>query len=373
MAMQERGNNVLNAFDYYVGIPVVFIVGLFKVKHAYPKLESKDGIIDIGMLKVAAIGDTVILSAIKEDIKKTYPKARVTLFVGSSNYDAACIIFGRDNVVKIPVGNPIRAVRIIRKSGNFDVWLDFGSWPRLNALLSWFSKSGSTIGFETKGQYRHYLYDVSVLHRDDIHELENYRNIVGKIGVRGDSLPELGVVMNQIVEDRLIVIHMFPGGSKSYLKEWPENKWVSLVEELCSMGYSVMLTGAPSDRGRAEDIVNSVKSLNVTSVAGTLSLMQTINLVSRAKVVVSVNTGIMHIASALKKNLVCLNGPTSALRWGPLNENAISLKGSRACAPCINLGFEYKCNRNDCMNDISVEDVVVSVGALLGEFEVLSA
>jgi heptosyltransferase-3 len=68
---------------------------------------------------------------------------------------------------------------------------------------------------------------------------------------------------------------------------------------------------------------------------------------------VSVNTGIMHLAAAMNVPLVALHGPTSARRWGPLGPHTVALESP--CQGCgyLDLGFEYKRQPRDCMNAIS--------------------
>ncbi len=352
----ERGSKLLKFLDRYFGIPVIFTLGFFKRRRKKPRLIEK-----IALLKTAAIGDTVLLSAIIRDINESMPQAKITFFTGSSNYEIAKIIaetFFNVNVIKLPIKNPFNAISII-KQYEFDAWLDFGPWPRLNALFSYFADAKFKVGFKTKNQYRHYIYDVAVEHSDKIHELFNYKNILEQINVENNNFPQIKIDANVKRDKKLIVIHMFPGGSRSYLKEWPETYWVQLIDYLTSKKYFVALTGAKVDRSRALRIYDLCKREDfINVVAGELSLRDVILLLSKSSLVVSVDTGIMHLASALNCNLVALHGPTSFKRWGPLNENSVAIQSPLKCSPCLNLGFEYGCNENRCMKAISVDTVI---------------
>jgi heptosyltransferase I len=359
----ERGSKFLNFLDRYLGIPIVFLLGHLKRSGEKPQLIEK-----IALLKIAAIGDTILLSAVIKDIKEKLPNAKITLFTGSSNYEIAKIIaetFSEMNVIRLPIKNPLKAISII-KQYKFDAWLDFGSWPRLNALFSYFANAKFKVGFKTKNQYRHYIYDIAVEHSNKIHEVFNYKKILKQIDIEGSNLPQINVDANVKKDEKLIVIHMFPGGSKSYLKEWPETHWVQLIDYLTSKGYFIALTGAKVDKERALYIYNLCKKKNsITVVAGELSLKDVIGLLKKSYLVVSVNTGIMHLASALNCNLIALHGPTSSKRWGPLNSNSIAIQSPLKCSPCLNLGFEYGCNENKCMRAISVDTVIEAVKQFL--------
>ncbi|MEI6609641.1 MAG: glycosyltransferase family 9 protein [Deltaproteobacteria bacterium] len=306
-------------------------------------------------MKTAGIGDTVLLSAVVRDLKDSYPDVELTFFVASNNYEMAQLISGIDRIIKLPVANPLECIHSIKESGEYDIWIDFGPWPRINALLSCFSNARLKVGFKTKGQYRHYIYDVTAQHSDQLHELDNYKNLLKLLGLECPNLPCINMQIPKCVNDR-ITIHMFPGGSRSYLKEWPDANWIEIIDQLTTLHYEVFLTGAKIDREKAEQIKAQIASRgSVNIVAGAFDLKQTSELLKSSILVISVNTGIMHLASALGCNLIALHGPTSVKRWGPLGANAISLKSSLQCSPCINLGFEYQCQTNSCMKSITAK------------------
>jgi len=354
----ERGSRVLRLMDRYVGIPLIAMLRL--VTHRRRPAGGKH-VQRAAFLHTAAIGDTVLSSAVIQDFRRAYPASRVTFFTGSSNYDIACMIPGVDEVVRLPVTSPLAAIAMIRRSGRFDIWFDLGPWPRLNALYSHFAPASLTVGFRTEGQHRHYLYDIAAPHSPERHEIENYRELLRSAGIRDTaSLPVLNV---QAVppRPRNIVVHMFPGGSRSSAKEWPFQRWVELIDLLTGQGYTVSLTGAGSDREGAENVRSRVKLRDrVEIVAGTCSLQEVAGLLMASRLTISVDTGIMHLASALRCNVVSLHGPTSPKRWGPLNENSVALESGMACSPCLSLGFEEVCDRAECMERITVDQVAAA-------------
>lgn len=347
----ERGNSIFRLLDRYVGIPIIFALGLFRKRSkTFP-----DSIQKVAFLKTAGIGDTALLSAIVRDFKDAYPSVHLTFFVASNNYEMAQLISGIDRIIKLPIAKPWECIRIIKESGEYDIWFDFGPWPRINALLSYFSNARLKVGFKTKGQYRHYIYNLTAEHSDQSHELDNYKNLLKKIGLDCHNLPCINMQIPKCSYNR-ITIHMFPGGSRSYLKEWPDANWIEIINQLTVHHYEVFLTGAKIDREKAEQIkAQAANRGSVNVVAGTFDLKQTAELLKSSILVISVDTGIMHLASALGCNLIALHGPTSIERWGTLDANAISLQSSLQCSPCINLGFESRCQANSCMELITAK------------------
>lgn len=363
---QERGNQLFRLLDRYLGILVIGILRPFKRKKSFgEKVHS------VGILKTAAIGDTVLISAIAADLRKKYPAASIIFFAGGSNFEFAKTIKEFDEVILLPVNNPLKAARLIRQY-QFDAFLDFGPWPRLDAILAFFSKSAFTAGFKTAGQHRHYLYDQTATHSNTQHEMENFRNLAGIIGLKSDSLPHLAADAGEsqgIVNEKrhFVVFHPWPGGVKSYLKEWPLQNWAELARRMMRFGYHVFITGAPADLEKSRQIVNLVEggAASITSLAGKSSLSDTIALLSRADLMVSVNTGIMHIGAALDVPLIGLHGPTSPRRWGPLGKKSVVISARIPGCGYLNLGFEYPPDPPDCMGAITVEEVYERAKSIL--------
>jgi ADP-heptose:LPS heptosyltransferase len=359
----ERGNRTLRLVDRYVGISLILALRILKHRRGLP---ADRAVRRAAFLHSAAIGDTVISSAVIQDFRKAHPSSRITLFCGSSNYEVACMIPGVDEVIRLPITSPLSTIRLIRGQEPFDIWFDLGPWPRLNAIYSFFAPASLNVGFRTERQYRHYLYDIIVEHSSMLHEIENYRAILHAAGIRDTtSIPTLNAP-SAAPRPRNIVVHMFPGGSRSYLKEWPEARWVDLLEQLTRRQYTISLTGTEANRARAEKVRSLIMRKELVEIAaGGYSLKDLSGLLKASGLTISVDTGIMHLASALGCNLVALHGPTSPDRWGPLNSNAVALWSPRVCSPCLNLGFEDVCGQPSCMEQITAEEVLAASLRLL--------
>jgi len=369
----ERGSELLKFFDRYLGIPLTCVVGLMRRKRECPSDIQK-----IALLNTAAIGDTILIAPIIKDLKSNFPDSNIIFFTGSSNYEIAKLISEKIDirVVKLPIKNPIQAINLIKRD-EFDLWCDFGQWPRLNAIFSAAAKAHFKIGFKTPGQFRHYGYDAVALHSRNVHELDNYRNLIRQIGIDSHSFPKISV--DKIIPEKLlaqglrkpyVVLHMFPGGSRSYMKEWPVDRWISIAKGFVSRGWHVVFTGALSQSIRVQNLLKELNNTGqVFNSAGLLSMSEVASLLAASALVVSVNTGIMHLAAAVGARLIALHGPTSPLRWGPISSKAIVLSPENCpCAPCLHLGFEYQCNENKCMQSISVQMVQQAIEKALSHY-----
>jgi ADP-heptose:LPS heptosyltransferase len=157
------------------------------------------------------------------------------------------------------------------------------------------------------------------------------------------------------------------------LKEWPDEYWIKLINYLTQQNMMIFLTGAAVDFPRASTIQKQCfNEQAIQVVAGKYSLLETVKLLASCTLVISIDTGIMHIASALDCNLISLHGPTIACRWGPLTKNAIAINSNLACSPCLNLGFEHGCDNNKCMKSITVDKIIGSVKSSMKKGESFS-
>jgi ADP-heptose:LPS heptosyltransferase len=316
----------------------------------------------IGLLVTATLGDTIFLAGVIADLRKRFRDKEIVLFTTESNYEMAQLVDGPDRVVELPVTNPLRAFRRLREN-KVDVFCDFGPWQRLNALYTRLSGARFLVGFRTARQYRHYCYDQVVDHSAQVHEIENYRALVRTLGIESTTLPRIKVnapLIEELEPRTYVVFHAWSGGYKGHLKEWPQRYWLELGERVVDLGLGIVLTGAPYNVERAEELRSMLASRcngRVINLAGRVTLSQTASVLSNASAVVSVNTGTMHLAAAVGALVLGLNGPVPSLRAGPLGERAVSIDAEDEGCGYLDLGFEYKNHRQDCMELITPQRV----------------
>ena len=348
-----RGRKSLKFLDRHFGIPIIILLSFFKQKRTDSVKFSH-----IGLLKTGAIGDTVLMLGILQDIREQHPHAKITVFVGSSN---ACMTDFMPDVsaIVIPVTNPIQSIKVMRQQ-KCDVILDFGQWPRLDALLSAYSGAPLTVGFQTANQYRAALYDVAVTHDRTVHEYQNFKALAAAIGIKGDNQPQISLGRKRRPQGT-IAIHMFPGGSQATLKKWPPERWIELIDILTGIGFKIVLTGAKADRDTAEALRSQMLQPEHILIRAGSSLRETCETLYDSDLVISVDTGVVHIAAALGCNIVSLHGPAPVSRWGPISNHAICLEPSKDCAGCVYLGFEPCAKNRQCINDIEVTQVMDAI------------
>lgn len=356
-----RGNPRLKFLDRALGIPAVRLLSLMP-KRAMPRELRR-----IGILRTAAVGDTLLLRGVLEDIREQRPGARVVLITGRNNAQAGALIAaGVAEQVVIPERNPVVALAAIRPLA-LDVLVDTGSWPRLDAVLAALSGAAFRVGFRTGGQSRHHAYDATVEHAPGLHEADNFRALFRAIGIdstRNPSLRDVPLPPAPFAPGGpYIVFHPWSGGYRGCLKEWPAERWIGLAQEL---GGRIVVTGAPAETSKTEGLVSRLRAGAVDASALTnIGLAEVATVLKGARAVVSVNTGVMHLSAMVGAATVCLDGPTPPLRWGPIGPRVTSVSSSLPGCGYLHLGFEYEGQRTDCMLGIDVSRVAAAVRALI--------
>jgi ADP-heptose:LPS heptosyltransferase len=350
--------------DRFVGIPVLFAMSIVRRRRALPQPED---VREIALMMFGAIGDSLLAAALIPDLKRAYPQARLKGYLTGTSRPIADVIDGFDEVVHLPLKNPRHAVAVMRRC-TADLVIDFGQWARVNALLSACAPKAATVGLRTEGHLRHLCYDALADHSGLQHEIENFRGLARAIGLNPVGQPPLrspgqGVAL----EGRWVAFHPWASGIRSEMREWPEERWLILAARLREIGVRVVVTGGPTDRVRSEALVAAIGN-DALSVAGRISLRDTMGVLESACAVVSVNTGIMHLAAAQRRPLVALHGPTNPVRWRPVSDNSVVLGGDPAdgCG-FLNFGYEYPSNPPDCMGMISVDAVWDALSRMIGD------
>ncbi|HVG16843.1 MAG TPA: glycosyltransferase family 9 protein [Chitinophagaceae bacterium] len=164
-------------------------------------------------------------------------------------------------------------------------------------------------------------------------------------------------------------------GASFYTKKLPVYK----LQEICAaINHPIILLGGPEDRAEGEE-VQKIDPVKVYNACGKFSLNESADLVRKARLVIAHDTGLMHIAAALKKQVIAVWGSTTP-SFGMYPYYGANFLSRQAvpphddiqvhklwCRPCTKIG-KHKCPQGHfkCMKNISVEELVKHVNTRLG-------
>ncbi|MCK1396158.1 glycosyltransferase family 9 protein [Bradyrhizobium sp. 1] len=324
----------------------------------------------IGLIQPSAIGDMFLISGLVAHLHRLYPASEIHVFHSAFNGSAVQFLLPEVIGHRCDFTNPRSALRELRDS-RLDVLINCAPWTRLTALLTSLSGAKATYGFRSKGQGIHPAFDVTVPYRSDRHEIANHHAMAELFGpldtYRLTIRPLERSPSKALPYDRLVLMHATPGGSAATPKSWPQACWAELVRRLTGKGFVVGFTGTQADEAAVGAILDAAKasSESAFSLAGALSLPELAYALNRARLLVTVDTGVAHLAAALDAPVVCLHGPTRFARWGACNSGATGVDSSHPAAGYIHFGFESHPQQNAVMETISVDAVEAAVIARL--------
>jgi 3-deoxy-D-manno-octulosonic-acid transferase/heptosyltransferase-1 len=146
--------------------------------------------------------------------------------------------------------------------------------------------------------------------------------------------------------------------SRWQTKLWPEAKFAKLATEMVErLRATIVFTGSAEDREEIAALMDEAGGGGLYNWAGETNLRELAYLCKRAGVVISTDSGPMHLAAVLGTPVVALFGPTAPWRTGPYGNVHRVLRMDRDCSPC----FQRSCEAVECMAAIEVNDVYQAV------------
>ena len=149
-----------------------------------------------------------------------------------------------------------------------------------------------------------------------------------------------------------------PGAEYGPAKRWPARYFAELAQGFAARGCAVWLVGSANDRAVGEEIAQAATGA-CRNLCGETTLAEAIDLLASAAVVVSNDSGLMHVAAALSRPLVALYGSSSPAYTPPLSRSAQILKLDLPCSPC----FQRECplGHFNCMVQLAPNRVLAAV------------
>ncbi len=324
---------------------------------------------NILIIKPGAIGDLLQLTPVLRALKSLFPESRVTLLVGSP---ATATLFRNNPRVDEtivyekkgehrPLRSFLRLWRRLREAG-YDLVLNF---QRSN-LKTWLLAAAA---FPCR---------VLVYHKSDqqgLHAVVDHLRTIEPLGVSAASLdlelfPGPGdrafaeAALSSWRGDKKPVVALNPGASHA-VNQWGPERFAALADLLAErIGARIMIVGGREDGGLAEAVARELKAEPLV-MTGKTTLLQLGALLEQCDVLVTGDTGPLHIATAVGTRVVALFGAADPARTGPVGRgHRVVQARDAACVPCRS----RTCSNSvalECMKKISPEEVFAAVVDLL--------
>lgn len=336
------------------------------------------------VIALSGIGDALIFTPALKLLRQHYPQAEIDALV---MHKGAEDIYERNsnlnkfiyfNFLKEGTFKSIKFILSLRKK--YDTTINvYPSNRKEYNIISFLigAKTKAAINYlRMDKQNLGWLNNCRITEDDSLHNVQTNIKLIEKI--TGKSLTDepdlqfylsendLSTASNFLKENKIIdadlVIGFHPGTSvlKNHIKRrWEPEKFAELGKQLISgYNYKIIIFGGPDELELKEKIRSEINSPNVYKTHG-LNLAESAAVMKRCNVFVSNDSSLMHVASALKLNLVCIIGPTSTNYIHPWNTKYKIASLQLDCSPCfIYSPKPLTCKRDDvkfkCIKELEV-------------------
>lgn len=340
------------------------------------------------IIKLSSLGDVIHTLPVLSPLRKRFPEAHITWVVEEG---AAPVLMNHpliDRVMVFPkrqwrndlarlsrvkacLTDGIRFVRELR-SDYYDLVVDFQGLLKSGLLVA-MTRASRKRGFYPGREASHFFLNDRVPYPSStMHSIERYLTLIESLGCRSGS-PKYFIPIRHVHRDKvtsfleenqitfekpLVLLHP---GTRWESKMWHDMSWGELGDILYrEHNCQVVYTGSDEDKALVERIIRLQRFPGIAT-AGRWNLNELAFLQTQADVVVTPDSGPMHLAAALNTPVVALFGPTDPDRTGPHGSGHRVIVKSVHCRPC----FKRTCATKECLMTITPQEVSEAVRASL--------
>jgi len=383
--------STMRLIDRFVGMPLCWIAGIFR---RFPESQSPS-IRSVLVIKFFGLGSVLLTSPALQALKHKFPDSKVIFLSFSRNeeiLEEIPFIEERWIIDSDSMTSFVKSFLIVLRRLLFrriDVVVDFEFFSKFSTLVGALARPRMQIGFALPTRWRRWNLSHSVVLAGDRHVTESFLAMLAPLGLkeRALSLPRISSSRTadgtlelpvQVRLWRADVICINPNAGETSLdRRWEASRYRDVLEILLEDYRDVLfcLIGSAHERGYVQHILEQVRIGNerVVNLAGRTSIQGLIELFCRSRMLITNDSGPMHLAAAAGLPTVALFGPESPTFYGPLGNQSINLYVKLGCSPCLNLydAKTFRCPINaKCMKDIPVDWVVKATGMLMESVKV---
>jgi ADP-heptose:LPS heptosyltransferase len=325
-------------------------------------------VVKILVIRFSSIGDIVLTTPVLRCLKNQLDGEVELHYLTKKQYKS--IVDSNPNVSKVyTIEKSTNEVVADLKNEGYDYIVDLHKNLRSKRVI----KKLKCLSFSfDKLNYQKWLMTTFKINKlPNIHIVERYLNAVKPLGIENDGLGLEYYIPKKDEVDKSVLPANFQSeyisfaiGAQHATKCLPEHKIISICKEL---NKPVVLLGGKEDAEKAERIVKAVGD-NVFNACGGFNLNQSASILKQSKVLITHDTGLMHIGAALDVKIVSVWGNTipefGMYPYYPkqLDKFVMIENKSLSCRPCSKIGHD-KCPKKHfkCMEDIAIEEIVSNV------------
>ncbi|MDD3013812.1 MAG: glycosyltransferase family 9 protein [Candidatus Gastranaerophilales bacterium] len=335
---------------------------------------------NILVINLMYIGDLLFTTPLLRTLRNNFAKADITMLVDSKNADVVKYNPNLSEIIAIDkkgehnkLFNYLKLINDIRKR-KFDLVINLHPNERASVIAA-FSGAKRLTGFSAK--FFGIFFNDLLKNRRDIHQTDAYLEVLKAINITDFDNQGLEMYTDRETEIQvnkkwqeafpskpLQVIGINTGGSWK-TKRWTREGFASLADSLLKEGYGVAFFGGTVDISDVQEITKIMEEKNHPNLAvftGKITLTELACMMKKCSVVVSGDSGPMHIAVSQKVPVISIFGPSDPVRYSPYQQdrnNIVFL--SQDCLAC----GKHECEDHICMRGITADKILTKIKAVL--------
>jgi lipopolysaccharide heptosyltransferase II len=326
------------------------------------------------ILKPSSLGDVVQAVPVLRLLKQHWPASEIFWWVDTNlsallegDPDLASVVRFERRRWRSPRHWPEmwQSIRWMRRQ-SFDLVIDLQCLARSGAF-AWLARGKLLVGLDEAREGARGYYDIIVPRASfHTHAVDWYLDVLRALRVPVHNnfnwLPERPAVAAEVKSkwqtDGTNWITLQPG-ARWENKRWPAEAFAALIPRLAAAfpEYRFVILGSEADRelGATLARADGNRCLDLT---GKISLPQMVEWIRLSRLMISNDTGPMHVAAAMGKPLVAMFGPTEPRRTGPYGQLSNVIQMNLSCIPCMKSYCTFS-KPLECLRSISTETVLV--------------
>src|SRR5438132_2042812 len=311
------------------------------------------------------LGDAVMSVPTVRAIKNGRPDAQVTIAAPDKIAPMWKLVPEVDAIISLPNGSLLPAVSLLKRQLAFDVAILFPNSLRV-ALESWLSRIPRRIGYH--GHWRRWLLNQTVSETrkpaPPEHHSLRFLRIARECGAETSTILDSTSDIQTAVAHQPLKIGLSPGAEYGPAKRWLPECFAEAATKISAQSSAQwILFGMKNDAAIGDQIAAAIGDHCVNRI-GRTTLDQLINELRECRLLLTNDTGTMHLAALLGVPVVAIFGSTEPRLTGPLGNGHIVLRHHVECSPC----FLRECPIDfRCMKAVSAQEAADAVLSILGE------
>jgi lipopolysaccharide heptosyltransferase II len=349
------------------------------------------------LLRIERVGDLLMTLDAISAVRSQAPRARIDLVVGEWNEPLARLIPAIDRVETLNApwlarGASSHTFRELAarawgwRTRQYDLAVNFEGDIRSHALLG-LSGAARRVGFPMAGGgpmlTDRVPFDPAIHTRSsslrlverafglDSGSLESFRPPApgGRLSLTDESRRNAAALLDSAPSAApLVVVHA--GGGRE-IKQWVLDRFAGVATRLArETGATIALSGTDEDRGSVDTVMAALgPGVRSIDLCGRADLVTLAAVLDRANLLITGDTGPMHLAAALDVPVVAVFGPSDPERWGPASARARVVRAGIPCSPCNRIRRPpERCRGHvpDCLAAVTADSVYQAAAAMLG-------